>query len=109
MGRIQYSPEMKEQTVKYVLEGNKSATKTAKELGIDVNPVCRWVREYREEHKMPSYEVERRIKKESIDELITKNKELEKELRKKEKELEDEKTKVEILKKSLHIFMQAEG
>ena len=58
---------------------------------------------------MPSYEVERRIKKESIDELIIKNKELEKELRKKEKELEDERTKVEILKKSIHIFMQSEG
>ena len=33
-------------------------------------------------------------------------KELERELRKKEKELSDEKEKVEILKKSLHIFMQ---
>lgn len=34
MGKVKYSPEMKEQTVKYVLEGNKSATKVAKELGI---------------------------------------------------------------------------
>ena len=33
-------------------------------------------------------------------------KELEKELKKKDKELQDEKEKVEILKKSLHIFMQ---
>ena len=33
-------------------------------------------------------------------------KELEKALKKKEKELADEKEKVEILKKSLHIFMQ---
>ena len=33
-------------------------------------------------------------------------KELERELKKKEKELRDEREKVEILKKSLHIFMQ---
>ena len=108
MGKVKYSPEMKEQTVKYVLEGNKSATKVAKELGIDTNTVCRWVREYREAHQMPTYEVERKIKKQSADELIARNKELEKELRRKEKELADEKEKVEILKKSLHIFMQAE-
>ena len=62
---------------------------------------------------MPTYEVERKIKKQSADELIARNKELEKELRKKEKELADEKEKVEILKKSrrrlrwLTSFMQA--
>ncbi|MBR6921539.1 MAG: IS3 family transposase [Clostridia bacterium] len=55
MGKVKYSPEMKEQTVKYVLEGNKSATKVAKELGIDTNTVCRWVREYREAHQIPTY------------------------------------------------------
>ena len=55
MRKVKYSPEMKEQTVKYVLEGNKSATKVAKELGIDTNTVCRWVREYREAHQMPTY------------------------------------------------------
>ena len=57
---------------------------------------------------MPTYEVERKIKKQSADELIARNKELEKELRRKEEELAYEKEKVEILKKSLHIFMQAE-
>ena len=41
MRKVKYSPEMKEQTVKYVHEGNKSATKVAKELGIDTNTVCR--------------------------------------------------------------------
>ena len=45
MGKVKYSSELKEQTVKYVLEGGKSASKTAKELGIDKNTVCRWVRE----------------------------------------------------------------
>jgi hypothetical protein len=35
--------------------------------------------------------------------------ELERELKLKEKQLKEEKEKVEILKKSLHIFMQAQG
>lgn len=74
----------------YVLEGGKSASKAAAELGIDKNTVCRWVREYRERHQMPTYEVERRIKKQSADELTARNKELEKELRKKERELTEE-------------------
>ena len=58
-------------------------------------------------------EVERKIKKHSADELIARNKELERELRRKERELADEKEKVEILKKSgrrlrrLTSFMQA--
>ena len=113
MGKVKYSPEMKEQTVKYILEGEKSATKVALELGIDKNTICRWVREYREAHQMPTYEVERKIKKQSADELIARTKELERELRKKEKELQDEKEKVEILKRSgrrlrrLTSFMQA--
>ena len=106
MGKIKYSEEMKLQTVKYVLEGGKSATKASKELGIDTNTVCRWVREYREANQMPSYEAEQRIRRQSADQMANKIKELEKELKKKERELSDEKEKVEILKKSLHIFMQ---
>ena len=53
MGKVKYSEEMKLQTVKYVLKGGKSATKISKELGIDTNTVCRWVREYREAQGMP--------------------------------------------------------
>ena len=55
---------------------------------------------------MPSYEAEQRIKRQSADQMAAKIKELEKELKRKERELADEKEKVEILKKSLHIFMQ---
>lgn len=106
MGKVKYSEEMKLQTVKYVLEGGKSATKVAKELGIDVNTVCRWVKDYSETHNLPSYEAEQRIRKQSVEELVARNKALEKELKRKEKELADEKEKVEILQKSLHIFMQ---
>lgn len=69
MGKIKYSEEMKLQTVKYVLEGGKSATKVSKELGIDTNTVCRWVREYREANQMPSYEAEQRIRRQSADQM----------------------------------------
>ena len=40
MGKVKYSEEMKLQTVKYALEGGKSATKVSKELGINANTVC---------------------------------------------------------------------
>ena len=99
MGKVKYSEEMRLQTIKYVLEGGKSATKISKELGIDTNTVCRWVREYREAQGMPCYEAEQRIKRQSADEMAHKIKELEKELKRKERELADEKEKVEILKK----------
>ncbi len=104
-----YTQEMREQTVRYILENGKSATSMAEEMGIDVNTVCRWVRDYRKAHNMPSYAEEKGIVRrepKTEGELVNKIKELEKELKKKEKELNEEKEKVEILKKSLHIFMQ---
>lgn len=98
MGKVKYNEEMKLQTVKYVLEGTISATKVAKELGIDTNTVCRRVREYREAQGMPSYETDQRIKRQTADEMAVKIKELEKEIKRKDRELADEKEKVEILK-----------
>ena len=50
----EYTPEMREQTAAYILESGKSATKTAKEMGIDVNTVCRWVQDYRKKLNLPS-------------------------------------------------------
>ena len=103
-----YTQEMRDKTARYVLETGKSATSVAEELGINTNTVCKWVREYRRNHKLPSYAEEKGIVKkepQTEDEMMVRIKELERELRKKEKELSDEKEKVEILKKSLHIFM----
>lgn len=100
---------MREQTVKYILEKNRSATQVSEEMGIDTNTVCRWVRDYRRKHNLPSYAVTKGMKRaepKSNTELLYQVKELEREMKKKEKALEDEKEKVEILKKSLHIFMQ---
>lgn len=104
-----YTPEIREQTAKYILENGKSATSVAEELGIDTNTVCRWVRDYRRQHNMPSYAEEKGIVRkepQTEGELLYRIKELEREIKKKEKELQEEKEKVEILKKSLHIFMQ---
>ncbi|MCR4577525.1 MAG: helix-turn-helix domain-containing protein [Clostridiales bacterium] len=104
-----YTQEMREQTAEYILRSGKSATSAAEELGIDTNTVCRWVRDYRRAHNMPSYaEAKGIVRKEpkTEGELMYRIKKLERELKKKEKELADEKEKVEILKNSLHIFMQ---
>lgn len=111
-----YTEEMREQTAKFILETGKSATSVAEEMGIDTNTVCRWVRDYRRKHNMPSYAEEKGIRtnppKDSL-ELKIQNKELEAKLREKEKEIkrlniviQEEREKIEILKKSLHIFMQ---
>lgn len=107
--RSKYSQEMREETARFVLENGRSATSVAEELGIDVNTVCRWVRDYRRKHGMPSYAEEKGIvKAKALTEGEQKHriKELERELKKRDKELRDEREKVEILKKSLHIFMQ---
>lgn len=114
-----YSEEMREQTARYVLESGKSATSVAEEMGIDKNTVCSWVRDYRRKNYMPTYAEENGIvysqPKVSKDEndLMKRIKELENKIKEKDKEIKklndkvsDEQEKVEILKKSLHIFMQ---
>jgi transposase len=104
-----YTADMREQTAKMIIETGKSATSFAEEIGIDTNTVCRWVREYRRKHKMPSYAESKGIKPQhpvSERELIQRNKDLERDIKRKEKLLLEEREKVEILKKSLHIFMQ---
>lgn len=104
-----YSKEMKEQTAAFILETGKSATKTAKEMGIDVNTVCRWVRDYRKEHNMPSYAEEQGIHKRPVldAELRARNKQLERQLKEKEaeikslqKQLKESQEDTEILKKT---------
>ena len=104
-----YSNEMREETAKLIINSGKSATSFAEETGIDVNTVCRWVREYRRKHNLPTYAESKGIKTKtpvSEKELAARNKELETELKKYRKQLIEEKEKIEILKKSLHIFMQ---
>jgi Transposase and inactivated derivatives len=104
-----YSAEVREEAAKLIINTGKSASSFAEEMGIDVNTVCRWVRDYRRRHQMPSYAETKGIKTRtpiSDRELLQKNKELERELKKRNKEIAEEREKVEILKKCLHIFMQ---
>jgi len=105
-----YSEEMREQTAKLIIESGRSATSMAEELGIDTNTVCRWVREYRKANNLPTYAQAKGIKTStpmSERERILENKEQERQIKQLKKELAEEKEKVEILKKSLRIFMQA--
>lgn len=105
-----YSAEMREQTAQYIVESGKSASRMAEELNIDKNTVCKWVREYRRKKGLPSYAQSKGIKAgapKSEQELALRNKELESELKKQKKQLAEEREKIEILKKSLHIFMQS--
>lgn len=105
-----YTEEIRTQTAEFILETGKSATSVAEEMGIDTNTVCRWVRDYRRKNKMPTYAEEKgRISSTpvSAQEIKLKMRELEKENKRIAKALEEERIKVEVLKKSLHIFMQA--
>ncbi len=96
-----YSEEMREWTARHVIETGKSATGIAEELGIDINTVCRWVRDYRRKYGLPSYAEAKGLKRpepKSNNELILKVKEVEKEIKIKDKQLQEEKNKVKILK-----------
>jgi len=71
--------------------------------------VCKWVREYRRSHDLPTYAEEKGFKPPnpvSTAEFKQRATDLERELKRAEKLLKEEREKVEILKKSLHIFMQ---
>lgn len=100
-----YSQEMREKTARHILNSGKSATSVAEELGIDTNTVCRWVRDYRRQNSMPTHAEDRKTNQGKSAE----ERDLAKENKKLKKQLADEKEKVEILKKSLHIFIQPQG
>lgn len=53
--RTKYSEEMRNETATYIIETGKSATSMAGELGIGINTICRWTREYRRKHNLPTY------------------------------------------------------
>jgi transposase len=97
-----YTQEFRDRTVKHILENGKSATSVAEEMGIDTNTVCRWVRDYRRKNHLPSYEQSKGIKRVTDHHDKAVNQQL-KERDKRIRNLEEE---VEILKKSLRIFMQ---
>lgn len=59
---------MREKTEKHVIKTGKSVTSIGEELGIDVNTVCRWVRDYRRKNNLPSYAEEKGIKRKATKE-----------------------------------------
>jgi len=97
-----YTQELRDRTAKHIVESGKSATGIAEEMGIDTNTVCRWVRDYRRKNHMPSYEQSKGIKK------VTDHydKEVNKQLKERDKRIRNLEDEVDILKKSLRIFMQ---
>lgn len=105
-----YSSEMREKTARHIIESGKSATSVAEDIGVDVNTVCKWVRDFRKKHGLPTWAEERGIKPlrktKTETELLYEKKELEKELKRAKKELDDKQETIEILKKSLAIFTQ---
>jgi len=97
-----YTQELRDRTVKHIIENGKSATSVAEEMGIDTNTVCRWVRDYRRKNHLPSYEQSKGIKR------VTDHtdKEVSKQLKERDKRIRNLEEEVDILKKSLRIFMQ---
>ena len=97
-----YTPEVRQRTVNYILGSGKSATSVAEEMGIDANTVCKWVRDHRRNNQLPTYQEEKGHKA-----IASKSeKELKAWLREKEKRIRELEEEVDILKKSLRIFMQ---
>ena len=90
--RSKYTQEFREQTAQFILENGKSATSAAEEMGIDINTVCRWVREYRRNHGLPSYKENGIVPAapRTDRELLQENRRLEKELKKKEEAIQEE-------------------
>lgn len=98
-----YSEEFRERTCRHILETGKSATRVGEEIGVDKNTICRWVRNYRRKNMLPSYQ--ETLKSQSTEKRERKKISAQQKADKKRiMELEEE---VEILKKALHIFMQA--
>jgi len=105
-----YSPEMRENTARLIVESGRSATSVAEEIGVDVNTVCKWQRDYRKKHGLPTWAEERGMKplreKKTEGALLYEKRELEKEIKRQKKVLDDKQETIEILKKSLAIFAQ---
>jgi Transposase. len=103
-----YSAEIREQTAKLIIESGRSATSVGEEMGIDKNTVCKWVRDYRRKTKLPSYAEEKGARRSSSEGKPDREriKEQEREIKRLKKLREDDQETIEILKKSLHIFMR---
>ncbi len=87
--RKRYTQEFKDQTVKSIIEGGRTASSLSRDLGINENIIYRWKRKYIDQHT-----------EKNNTSLIPQIQELKK-LRRENKELREER---DILKKALAIF-----
>jgi len=87
-GKKQYSKEFKEKAVKLVLEGIKSQRRIAEEIGVNVNSLQKWKKEYLE--NQDPEKVRRKAEEVEIGRL--------------RKELKEAKLELEILKKAVAYF-----
>jgi transposase-like protein len=102
-----YSEEFRKRTIEHIIESGTSVTKAAKDFGIGSSTLSKWLKTYRDRYEIPSNYTQRGKKPEkTTEELNNRIKELEKLAKKQEKEIKDRDETVEILKKSLHIFMR---
>ena len=107
-----FTEEMKDEIVKYILETGKSYREVGEEFGIGKNAVYNMVKAYKKKNgivgtirKKEPRQTEEELR-ERIRELERSNREKDREIARQEKMLSEEREKVEILKQSLHIFME---
>ena len=93
--------EIRERTVRHIIESGKSASSVAAEMGINTKTVCRRVRD-RRKHHLPSNAEDKGIKQ-----ATTKiEKEASRQLKARDKWIRELEEEEDILKKSLRIFMR---
>lgn len=87
-----YTSQIRERTVRYIIENGKSATSVAEEMGIDTNTVCWWARDHRRTNQLSRYHEEKGIKQ------VTSKSEkvLSQKVREKDKAIRELKEEVEI-------------
>lgn len=87
----EYSPEYRDEAVKFVIETSRPVAEVARELGINEGTLGNWVNRYRKEHagEEPALDVSERAR-----------------LRQVERELREAKMENEFLKKAAAYFAQ---
>jgi transposase-like protein len=99
---IKYSMQFKEQTVLQMLDKGVSASSVAAYIGVNLNTVCRWVREHRKLQGLPTYHQQRKFNQ-AIKKVESEHIRIDMMNKRHIVELEEE---IEILKKFQRIFMQ---
>jgi len=88
---------MKEQTAIYAIEFGKSLTAVSKELGINLNTLCLWVRDYKEAQGI----IDNSNTTASSEQMYEKIKELERQLKEKDKTIAEKQKEIDDEKECL--------